>query len=167
MTTWLYVCVWRYISSGLEVNREKAFIFQEDCDKFNVFFYQFEWSSTYLGIDFFELSAASQKSFLKGGLWNNMELCNLNVSYVQATRTIKAYRGNMAFISTWALLGVADKMMRSSEQLGVFSRSHLDYEQKNKWGWLKSWLWELEPWPQSHLFHPWISVGEISCLLAS
>lgn len=78
----------------------EKYSFSKSCSKFDVFFYQFEWPSAYLGIDFFELLAARQKTFLLSGLWNKMELCNLSVSYLQPAKAIKAYRGNMAFVST-------------------------------------------------------------------
>lgn len=59
----LYIFVWKYLSAGLEVNKEKALIFQEGCHQLDLFLYQFEWPSTYFGIDFSELSAARQNLF--------------------------------------------------------------------------------------------------------
>lgn len=49
----------------------------------------------------------------------------------------------MAFIIIWALFGVADKITKTSEKLGVFSRSQLDYEQKTNEGY---WNLDNEHW---------------------
>lgn len=117
----IFDCMHAYdVLQGLEVNREKRIQFSERLFKFNVFFCQFEWISSHLNCTFLELAAPSQKAFASGRPYLHCP------GAIQSGNFSAEHPGVMSPLPDWwVLLGMGDKMIRISGQLGVFSRSQL------------------------------------------